>query len=600
MKKLINDPDNVVKESLAGMAAAHPELRIDMDTKVVYRADGPVKGKVALISGGGSGHEPLHGGFVGKGMLDAAVAGEVFTSPTPDQVEAAIKGADGGAGVLLLIKNYTGDVINFQMAAELAQGKGIDVADVVIDDDVAVQDSSFTAGRRGVGLTVLLEKIVGAAAEEGRSLDDVKAVAEKIIANGRSMGVALTSATLPAVGKPSFDLPDDEIEMGVGIHGEPGRKRIKMSNAHEIAKELVDAITADLDFTDSPAIVMLNGMGATPLIELYLMYGEVEKLLAEKGIKVARNLVGNYITAIDMAGCSLTVLKADEDTLGLWDAPVYTPGLKLGSVGEMSSSDGEAESGKVATAAGTGAGAGAYAGSQAASDGEELAGDENAPVTQAHRERNETGAGITLSQVGAWVHKSSEVLSENKDYLTELDAAIGDSDHGSNMARGMKAAVEKLDAADPDSFEGVGKTVGMALVSSVGGASGPLYGTFFLRFGQSIGDADEVDTQTLAAAFRAGADGVKSRGKAELEDKTMLDVLLPVADVLEAHADATIADALASAVDAAKEGRDATKDLVAKKGRASYLGERSKGHIDPGSASAALIVEALASVVTES
>lgn len=576
MKKLINDPENVVKESLLGLAAAHPELHVDMDSKVIYRAGGPVKGKVALISGGGSGHEPLHGGFVGHGMLHAAVAGEIFTSPTPDQVESAIKGVDGGAGVLLLIKNYTGDVINFQMAAELAQASGIEVADVVIDDDVAVQDSSFTAGRRGVGLTVLLEKIAGAAAEQGRSLAEVKAVAEKVIANGRSMGVALTSATLPAVGKPSFDLPDDEIEMGVGIHGEPGRKRIKMSNAHEIATDLVDAICADLDFTDSPAIVMLNGMGATPLIELYLMYGEVQKLLAERGVTVVRNLVGNYITAIDMAGCSLTVLKADKELLELWDAPVSTPGLKLGSVEAPPSATREQ---LVATPAG------------------DLAGDGEAPVTPAHRERNETGAGITLSQMGAWIRQSSEVLTQNRTYLTDLDAAIGDSDHGSNMARGMATAVAKLDSTDPDSFEGIGKTVGMALVSSVGGASGPLYGTFFLRFGQVIGDADEVDTPTLAAAFRAGAEGVKERGKAGLNDKTMLDVLLPVADVLEAHVDADIRDALTSARDAANAGRDATKDLVARKGRASYLGERSRGTIDPGAASAALIVDALASVV---
>lgn len=578
MKKFINNPDDVVKESLAGMAAAHKELRIDLESKVVYRADGPVKGKVALISGGGSGHEPLHGGFVGHGMLDAAVAGEVFTSPTPDQVEAAIKGADGGAGVLLIIKNYTGDVINFQMAAELATSAGIEVADIVVDDDVAVQDSSFTAGRRGVGLTVLLEKLAGAAAEEGRDLAGVKAVAEEVLANGRTMGVALTAVTLPAVGKPSFDLPDDEIEMGVGIHGEPGRERVKIKSAHEIAEDLVDAVTDDLDFTDAPAIVMLNGMGGTPLIELYLMYGEVEKLLAEKGVKVVRNLVGNYITSIDMAGASLTVLKASDDLLKLWDAPVNTPGLKLGEISASATEPARVEAQMEKTV-----------------DTEATAATAKEPV--AKRERQVTGTGLSIEQISKWIRLSAEAMTENRTYLTELDAAIGDADHGANMARGMKVAVEKLDQADVDSFDAIGKTVGMALVSNVGGASGPLYGTFFLKFGQAAGDVDELDVETLAAAFRAGVDGVKQRGKADKGDKTMLDVLLPVADTLEAHADGEIADAIASAVDAAREGRDSTIDMVAHKGRASYLGERAKGHLDPGSASATLIIEALATVI---
>lgn len=578
MKKFINNPDDVVKESLAGMAAAHKELRIDLESKVVYRADGPVKGKVALISGGGSGHEPLHGGFVGHGMLDAAVAGEVFTSPTPDQVEAAIKGADGGAGVLLIIKNYTGDVINFQMAAELATSAGIEVADIVVDDDVAVQDSSFTAGRRGVGLTVLLEKLAGAAAEEGRDLAGVKAVAEEVLANGRTMGVALTAVTLPAVGKPSFDLPDDEIEMGVGIHGEPGRERVKIKSAHEIAEDLVDAVTDDLDFTDAPAIVMLNGMGGTPLIELYLMYGEVEKLLAEKGVKVVRNLVGNYITSIDMAGASLTVLKASDDLLKLWDAPVNTPGLKLGEISASATEPARVEAQMEKTV-----------------DIEATAATTKEPI--AKRERQVTGTGLSIEQISKWIRLSAEAMTENRTYLTELDAAIGDADHGANMARGMKVAVEKLDQADVDSFDAIGKTVGMALVSNVGGASGPLYGTFFLKFGQVAGDVDELDVETLAAAFRAGVDGVKQRGKADKGDKTMLDVLLPVADTLEAHADGEIADAIASAVDAAREGRDSTIDMVAHKGRASYLGERAKGHLDPGSASATLIIEALATVI---
>lgn len=332
MKKLINDPGDVVADALRGVEAAHSDrVRVDHENKIVYRKDSPRQGKVGLISGGGSGHEPMHSGFVGLGMLDAACCGEVFTSPVPDQMVAATTAVDGGAGVLHIVKNYTGDVMNFEMAAEMAEAdSGVRVASIVTDDDVAVQDSLYTAGRRGVGVTVLLEKIVGAAAEEGRDLDAVLELAKKVNGHGRSMGMALTSCTVPAAGKPTFELADDEIEMGIGIHGEPGRQKKPLAPAREIAQELVDPILADHDFSGTPAIVMLNGMGGTPLIELYLMFGEVAKVLEAQGVSVARNLVGNYITSLEMAGCSLTVLRADDDLLKLWDAPVNTPGLRWG------------------------------------------------------------------------------------------------------------------------------------------------------------------------------------------------------------------------------------------------------------------------------
>ena len=331
MKKLINAPADVVVEALAGLAAAHPQLGVDLEHRVVYRGDGPVRGKVGLVSGGGSGHEPLHGGFVGPGMLDAACAGEIFTSPVPDQILAATQRADGGAGVLHIVKNYTGDVMNFEMAGEMAAAdSGVRVETVVTDDDVAVQDSTWTAGRRGVGVTVLLEKIVGAAAEEGRDLDAIVELAKRVNGQGRSMGMALTSCTVPSAGKPTFDLPEDEMEMGVGIHGEPGRRRVPLAGAAEIAEMLVEPVLADLDFTGGPSIVMLNGMGGSPLIELYLMYGEVATLLEKAGVQVARTLVGNYITSLDMAGASVTVLKADDELIRLWDAPVETAGLRWG------------------------------------------------------------------------------------------------------------------------------------------------------------------------------------------------------------------------------------------------------------------------------
>jgi dihydroxyacetone kinase-like protein len=333
MKKLINDPADVVSEALAGIEAAHPDLRVDHANKVIHRADAPRSGKVGLVSGGGSGHEPLHGGFVGLGMLDAACAGEVFTSPVPDQVLAATKLVDGGAGVLHVVKNYTGDVLNFEMAAELAEAEtGVRVVAVVTDDDVAVQDSTWTAGRRGVGVTVLLEKIAGAAAEQGRSLDEVAAVARRVNGSGRSMGLALTSCTVPAVGHPTFELGEKEMELGVGIHGEPGRERIPIAPARDIAAMLVEPILADLPFRSGDGVVcFVNGLGGTPLIELYVLFHEVARILAGRGVQIARSLVGPYITSLDMAGTSVTLLRVDDELLSLWDAPVRTPALRWGA-----------------------------------------------------------------------------------------------------------------------------------------------------------------------------------------------------------------------------------------------------------------------------
>lgn len=330
MKKLINAPEDVVVEALRGFGAAHPDLvRIDLENQLVLRSDAPVSGKVGLVSGGGSGHEPLHGGFVGPGMLDAACAGSVFTSPVPDQMLAATKAVDGGAGVLHIVKNYSGDVMNFEMAAELAGAEDIEVASVVTNDDVAVKDSLYTTGRRGVGVTVLVEKIAGAKAEQGASLPEVAAVARKVNENGRSMGMALTSCTVPAAGQPTFSLGGDEMEIGIGIHGEPGRRREKLKTAREIAELLATPILEDLPFRSGDRVLaFVNGMGGTPLIELYLMFGQLHELLRSRGITVERSLVGSYITSLEMAGCSFTILKLDEELTRLWDAPVRTAALQ--------------------------------------------------------------------------------------------------------------------------------------------------------------------------------------------------------------------------------------------------------------------------------
>lgn len=332
MKKLINKPEDVVKEELEGIAVAHPDLvKVHFDPNFIVRADAPIQGKVGIVSGGGSGHEPMHGGFVGLGMLDAACPGAVFTSPTPDQMLEATKAVNGGAGVLHIVKNYTGDIMNFEMAADLARAEGIEIESVVIDDDVAVQDSLYTAGRRGVGTTVLAEKICGAAAEQRRSLKEVADICRKVNGWGRSMGMALTSCTVPHVGKPTFDLPEDEMEIGIGIHGEPGRTRMKIKPADEIVEMLMEPIISDLPYKAGDEVLLfVNSMGGTPLIELYVVYRKAYEIATKHGLKVVRNLIGPYITSLEMAGTSITMLKMDDDLIKLWDAPVKTPGLRWG------------------------------------------------------------------------------------------------------------------------------------------------------------------------------------------------------------------------------------------------------------------------------
>jgi len=329
LKKLINDVDAVLAESLTGFGRAHADiLKVNLDPKYVIRADAPVSGRVALVSGGGSGHEPLHAGFVGRGMLTAACPGEVFTSPTPDQIMAAANAANGNAGVLFVVKNYSGDVMNFEMASEMAAEMGIEVATVLTNDDVAVEDSTFTQGRRGVAGTVVVEKIVGAAAESGMALAECKALGDRVNAASGTMGVALTSCTVPAAGQPTFEIGEAEMEVGVGIHGEPGRERVALQPANEIARTMIDAIAESVKPERGQRVLLLvNGMGGTPQMELYLMYRVAAELCEGRGLEIARSLVGNYCTSLDMQGCSITLTVLDDEILGYWDAPVRSPGL---------------------------------------------------------------------------------------------------------------------------------------------------------------------------------------------------------------------------------------------------------------------------------
>lgn len=332
MKKLINDPRHVVGESLAGFGAAHSDIvTVQGDPQYVIRADAPVAGKVALVSGGGSGHEPLHAGFVGKGMLDAAVPGDVFTSPTPDPILAATQAVDAGKGVVHIVKNYTGDVLNFETAAEFASSAGIEVRTVLVEDDVAVQDSLYTAGRRGVAGALVVEKIAGAAAERGDDLDAVASIGTRVASETRSMGVALHAGTVPYAGVPGFELAEDEIELGVGIHGEPGRARIALEPADAIVDRLLEPIVGDIPFASGDRVLLfVNGMGGTPVSELYIVYRHAAEVLAGQGIQVVRSLVGSFVTSLEMQGASITVTRFDDETLALWDAPVHTPALRWG------------------------------------------------------------------------------------------------------------------------------------------------------------------------------------------------------------------------------------------------------------------------------
>lgn len=330
MKKLINRPEMVVRDMLDGMVQAHPQLLKNVpDTTVLVRTEAPVKGKVALVSGGGSGHEPSHAGFVGKGMLDGAVAGEVFTSPTPDQILEGIKAVDSGEGVLLIIKNYSGDIMNFEMAAELAEMEGIRVEKVVVNDDVAVENSTYTTGRRGIAGTVFVHKITGAIAEKGAPLEEVKLIAQKVIGNVRSMGMSLSSCTIPAVGKPGFEIGENRMEVGMGIHGEPGIRQTDIATADEVAEILVNKILDDMKLVSGDRVaVMINGLGATPLMELYILNKKVSEILRDRDISVHETFVGEYMTSLEMAGCSVSLLKLDDQLIELLDSPAETLGWK--------------------------------------------------------------------------------------------------------------------------------------------------------------------------------------------------------------------------------------------------------------------------------
>ena len=588
MKKIMNTPETFVYDMCHGLAKAHPELEFVEKFKIVKKKEiNP--DKVSLISGGGSGHEPAHAGFVGKGMLDCAVCGDVFASPSQIQVYNAIKECATDKGVLLIIKNYSGDCMNFNNAADLAREEdGIKVDAVYVNDDIAVKDSLYTVGRRGVAGTVFVHKIAGAAAEQGKSLEEVKAVANKVIANVRSFGFALTSCTPPAKGTPIFDIGDDEIEFGVGIHGEPGRKTEKLQTADDLAKRIVKDLIEDLGLKKGEDVALLvNGFGATPLSELYLFNNSVSNALEKENIGIYKTLVGNYMTSLDMAGASVTVLRLDDDFKALLSYPVSTPALTWGAAMSEQAAYAVEAMNAIAKALGvTPAAETAHKEAKAAAKTSKAAKKEAVYEVKGKPEVTET---INTAAFVAIVDKMADIIIENEVPFCDADK-MGDGDFGMSIAKGFRQLKKEWatrDKADIGTFLGSCSEI---IMEYCGGASGPIWGSAFRYAGKAAAGKDVITLADLADIFQAANKGVYETGKksfgrgAVVGDKTLVDALKPCADALEKAAKdgKKLREGLALGAEAAVKGAESTKTVVAKLGRAGTVGEKSIGYPDAG------------------
>ena len=570
MKKIINKPETVVIEMCNGMAMAHPELEFLQKYKILKKKE-INKNKVSLISGGGSGHEPAHAGFIGKGMLDAAVCGDIFASPSQIQIYQSIKETASDKGTLLIIKNYSGDMMNFKNAAYLAEEDGIKVDYVKVDDDIAVNDSLYTVGRRGVAGTVLVHKVAGAAAEKGMKLAEVKSAAENAIANVRSIGFAFTSCTVPAKGTPTFEIADNEMEYGVGIHGEPGIKREKVIPADELAERMVTSLIEELNLkSGDEATLLVNGFGATPLQELYLLNNSVNSVLAEKNIKVYRTFVGNYMTSIDMAGASVSLLKMDEQLKNLIDSESDTPTFKV---------NGPVESIPYAN--------------MKLNDQQNVEVSHEMTVDSSHSiiKNNE----ITLENMKFIVDKMSESIIKNEVPFCELDAHAGDGDFGMSVAKGFKQLRREWDEIVEHSSSNIGEFLdacSMVIMEYCGGASGPIWGSAFRAAGKNTESKKKLTTLEFGQMMKAALEGVQKTGErsfgrgAVVGDKTLVDALAPCADriidVANNDSSVDIIDALKEGAKAAVAGAKETEKIAARMGRAGTVGERSIGYPDAG------------------
>ena len=588
MKKIMNTPETFVYDMCHGLAKAHPELEFVEKFKIVKKKEIDPD-KVSLISGGGSGHEPAHAGFVGKGMLDCAVCGDVFASPSQIQVYNAIKECATDKGVLLIIKNYSGDCMNFNNAADLAREEdGINVDAVYVNDDIAVKDSLYTVGRRGVAGTVFVHKIAGAAAEQGKSLEEVKAVANKVIANVRSFGFALTSCTPPAKGTPIFEIGDDQIEFGVGIHGEPGRKTEKLQTADELAVRIVKDLIEDLGLKKGEDVALLvNGFGATPLSELYLFNNSVSNALEKEGVGIYKTLVGNYMTSLDMAGASVTVLRLDDEFKALLSYPVSTPALTWGAAMSEQAAYAVEAMNAIAKALGvTPAAETAHKDVKTAAKTAKAAKKEAVYEVKGKPEVTET---INTAAFVAIVEKMADVIIENEVPFCDADK-MGDGDFGMSIAKGFRQLKKEWatrDKADIGTFLGSCSEI---IMEYCGGASGPIWGSAFRYAGKAAAGKDKITLADLADIFQAANKGVYETGKksfgrgAVVGDKTLVDALKPCADALEAAAKdgKKLREGIALGAEAAVKGAESTKTVVAKMGRAGTVGEKSIGYPDAG------------------
>ncbi|KAB2687230.1 dihydroxyacetone kinase subunit DhaL [Brucella pseudogrignonensis] len=573
-KKLINAPENIIAEMIEGMVGAHPDmLRVEGETgRAVVAVDGPREGKVGIVVGGGSGHEPAFAGYVGRGLADAAAVGNVFASPSPAHIAEAARAADGGAGVLMLYGNYTGDVLNFTMAAEELAQDGMDVRHVAVADDVASAPLDRKSERRGIAGDFFVFKVAGAAADLGESLPRVEALAQAANEATRSMGVALSPCSLPQTGKPNFSIGDDEMEIGMGLHGEPGIRRQKLAPADEVTDELMASVVEELALKAGDRVaVLVNGLGATTHIELYLIFRRVKQILDGRDVQIHASWVGEYATSLEMAGASVTLMKLDATLQALLDHPCHTPALTVGAV---QASDREPAS---------------HRKTQRSAEHKEAATDTPRKLI--------TEGDVTPALFKAMMMNVGNQIIAEKNWLSELDGVIGDGDHGITMEIGWKAVQHALeDEQGDETIEAICKRMAKAFLDAVGASSGPLYATAFLRAGTAVSNRLNLDGTGIAEWLAAASQGIQDRGRAAPGDKTMIDAWVPAVEAANeaAKAGKSTLDVLIAARDGAEAGMKATAAMESRRGRSAKLGERSIGHIDPGAASTFVTLRAMA------
>ncbi len=582
MQRILNNPDNIVDEMLAGFVKCHSDIVKHVVTSednprgVVAAADAPRAGKVGIVTGGGSGHKPAFVGYVGKNMCDAVAVGEIFSSPTALAFLEAFRAANGGQGVACLYGNYSGDNMNVKMAVKMAAKEGLEVKTVVANDDVASAPKDQRDKRRGVAGEIFMWKCGGAKAAQGASLDEVIATAQKAIDNCRSVGIGLTPCTLPAVGHPNFEIKDGTMEVGIGHHGEPGIEVCALETAAQMAQRMVDVVVPDYPFQSGDEVACLvSGLGATPVMELYVLYDEIEKILAAKGIKVYRSYVGNYFTSLDMMGATLTLMKLDDELKSLVDVEVYTMGMKQGNLGQAAATQSFA-AGAVQAASSPAAGAVAHA-----------AGKKASRETHGAVVKNANGRDILLAMVKG--------IQDNKQYLGDVDGLIGDGDHGMNMNKGFTLYEEELGDKATSLTDGL-YDLGNVLFNKIGGSMGPIYGTVLQAMSEKAEGQDAIDLTIFGEMLEAGLEGLYGIVGARPGDKTLVDTLYPACEAVKKAAaeGKDFAAALDEMKAAAEAGKDSTVDLVAKFGRASRLGERSRGVLDAGATSCCIILQAMA------